>query len=393
MEHPPLTQTRSAQSFVGQRMFGDYVIQKVLGQGGMGSVYLARHTSIDQSVAIKVLHPSSAEDIELVKRFNREAKAIARLSHPNIIRVFLFGHTEDDLVYLVIEYVEGLSLRQLLEREKSIPELRAIYIVKQVLAALCEAHHLGIIHRDLKPDNILLTEYRGNTDFVKVVDFGIAKVQEPEGVAQEKLTQAGVVYGTPEYLSPEQAQAKEVDGRADLYSVGVILWEMVTGVVPFDGPTAMSILIQHVYDPPPDPARFNPSLSEGMIAVLSRAMEKEPDKRYQTADEFLAALVDLERRLRQEQLEKGELLYDSSTKTEVWLPSLVGRTSNRYLQIEQGNNRKTIIESGGGSAPPLRKTRRTGKAIVRQAIVSAIVVGLLLLVAIVIALAYLITQG
>jgi serine/threonine protein kinase len=185
----------STDNLIGQTIFGEYTITKKLGEGGMGSVYLAEQQSIDQQIAIKVLHGRSAKNDELVKRFNREAKAICMLSHPNIIRVFIFGRTDEGLIYLAMEFVKGQSLRQAIQRGP-MTEMRAIVILKQTLSALVESHHLGIIHRDMKPDNILLTTYRGQEDFVKVLDFGIAKVKDPDGTPEQKLTQAGVVYGT-----------------------------------------------------------------------------------------------------------------------------------------------------------------------------------------------------
>ena len=213
-----MTEAPAEESLIGKRLFGEYTVKQKLGEGGMGAVYLAQQDNIDQKIAVKVLHGRALKKTELLKRFVREAKAVSRLTHPNIIRVFIFGRTDEGLIYLAMEYVEGRSLRDALDLGP-MEELRAIKIMKQVLSALGEAHELGIIHRDLKPDNIILTEYRGMRDFAKVLDFGIAKVSEPDGAPQQKLTQAGVVYGTPEYLSPEQAQAIELDHRSDLYSM------------------------------------------------------------------------------------------------------------------------------------------------------------------------------
>lgn len=278
-------------NLVGERLFGDYLLKKKLGEGGMGAVYLAENMAIDQKIAVKVLHPSAARDDETLQRFNREANAIARLSHPNTIRVFIFGKTEEPLIYLAMEYVDGTTLRDALFNDGPFDALRAIAIMRQTLHALSEAHELGVVHRDMKPDNIMLTEFRGVRDFVKVLDFGIAKVTEPRGGQQKKLTQAGVVYGTPEYLSPEQARGRDIDFRADLYALGIILYEMVTGVVPFTGDTALAVLSGHVYQEPPDPTTVSDAdVSDAMRDIILRAIAKDPDERYQSAMEFLEAL-------------------------------------------------------------------------------------------------------
>ncbi|MCB9508210.1 MAG: serine/threonine protein kinase [Myxococcales bacterium] len=283
---------------IGTKIFGDYEITKKLGEGGMGAVYMAENRSIEQRIAIKVLHAHAAQNDELVKRFNREAKVICKLTHPNIIRVFIFGHTPDQLIFLAMEFVEGRSLRDVIEREGHIEPLRAISIMRQCLHALTEAHELGIVHRDLKPDNIMLTNFRDVREFVKILDFGIAKVTESDGAKNQKLTQAGVVYGTPEYLSPEQAQAKELDGRSDVYSMGIILYEMLTGVVPFHSSTAVAILAAHVYDAHQPPTRVaRHAIPPKFDAIIAKALDKNPAVRYPTAMAFLSDLEDLEQEL------------------------------------------------------------------------------------------------
>lgn len=285
---------------VGTSIFGNYTILKKLGEGGMGSVYLAKNKDIDHQIAIKVLHSQEAND-EMIKRFNREAKATARLTNANIIRVLVFG-VESGVMYMAMELVDGSPLRDVIwnawqNKRGHFDELRSINIMRQCLHALAEAHELGIVHRDLKPDNIMLTKFRGADDFVKILDFGIAKVKEPDGQPSQKLTMAGVVYGTPEYLSPEQAQAKDLDGRSDLYSMGVMLYEMMTGDLPFSAPTAVGILAAHVYNPPPSPLDKNRTMHPDMNRIILKALEKDPANRYQTAMEFLADLENLEQKL------------------------------------------------------------------------------------------------
>lgn len=292
----PLTDgTGVHRELIGERLFGDYILKKKLGEGGMGAVYLAENVAIDQRIAIKVLHPEAANSDEIVQRFNREAHAIARLSHPNTIRVFIFGKTDEPLIYLAMEYVDGKSLRDVIHENERLSELRAINIMRQTLHALAEAHELGVVHRDLKPDNIMLTRFRDTDDFVKVLDFGIAKVQEKDGQEQKKLTQAGIVYGTPEYLSPEQAKGKDIDHRSDLYAMGIILYEMITGIVPFSGSTSLAILAGHVYQAPPDPAEVaRVPVSSAMRRVILKAIAKSANDRYQNAMDFLTDLEKIE---------------------------------------------------------------------------------------------------
>jgi serine/threonine-protein kinase len=285
-------------SLVGRTFFGEYTITKKLGEGGMGAVYLARQNAIDQNVALKVLHARAAESNEIVQRFHREAKVISMLSHPNIVRVFIFGRTEDDLLYLVMEFVRGRELRDRLDEVGALDELLAIKIMKQACSALAEAHDLGIIHRDLKPDNILLTEFRGENNFVKILDFGIAKLNEPEGKPAQKLTQAGIVYGTPEYLSPEQAQALDLDQRTDIYSLGCILYELITGQVPFTDKNPVQILTKHVFEEPPKPSAVAPGkVAATMESIIMKAIAKNPDDRYDGAMSMFEALVGREREI------------------------------------------------------------------------------------------------
>ncbi len=277
---------------VGQSLFGEYTITKKLGEGGMGAVYLAQQDSIDQRIAVKVLHEDAAESDELIQRFHREARVVSMLTHPNIIRVFIFGRTQGGLLYLAMEYVEGQELRSILDGGL-LDEMRIIKIMKQLCSGLSEAHDLGIIHRDLKPDNVLLTEFRGEEDFAKILDFGIAKLKQPDTPeAQKNLTQAGIVYGTPEYLSPEQAQALELDHRTDIYSLGCILYEFMTGRVPFQASTPVKLLTAHVFNEVTPPSQISPDrVTPTMEKIILRAMEKEPADRFTDALEMFEALV------------------------------------------------------------------------------------------------------
>ncbi|TXD39015.1 protein kinase [Lujinxingia vulgaris] len=303
---PPL----DPNNLVGQSLFGEYTITRKLGEGGMGAVYLAQQNSIDQKIAVKVLHEHSAESEELIQRFHREARVVSMLTHPNIIRVFIFGRTDGGLLYLAMEYVEGQSLR---DRMGSQPmeEIQAIKLMKQLCSGLSEAHDLGIIHRDLKPDNVLLTNFRGESNFVKILDFGIAKINEVEGgPEQQKLTQAGIVYGTPEYLSPEQAQALELDHRTDLYSLGVMLFELLTGKVPFTGTTPVQILTAHVFNEVPKPSSVAPGpIAPTMERIILKALSKDPADRFEDAMAMFEALVAREQEIIRERGLSGRAAY------------------------------------------------------------------------------------
>jgi serine/threonine-protein kinase len=284
---------RTAPALIGAQLIEGYEIVELLGEGAMGAVYLARQAKIEQTIAIKVLHEETAEDHESLHRFYREARVVSKLAHPNIIRVFFFSETDEGMPFLATEYIDGVSLRERLDGGL-LDELVVLKIMKQAASAIYAAHEFGIIHRDLKPDNILLTEYRGEEHFVKILDFGLAKFQDPLQ-ASKQLTQTGIVYGTPQYMSPEQAQGMELDGRADIYSLGGILYELLTGQQPYRAQTAVKLLQMHVFDPVPVPSelaghRCGPALDR----IVTRAMAKEPDDRFADAMELYQALSERE---------------------------------------------------------------------------------------------------
>jgi serine/threonine-protein kinase len=281
--------------FIGREILGgQFKVLEKIGTGGMGSVYKASQPAMNRMVAIKILHPKLAGRKDLTSRFRREARAMSQLTHPNTAKVFMYGEAEEDgSLYIVMEYLEGKNLNQTVRKEGPMPAERAIPILIQVCGALQEAHDLGIVHRDLKPENIFLSKQGGIQDFPKVLDFGLAKVTErqmqPGSVI---LTQEGMVFGTPEFMSPEQAQGRVLDARSDIYSLAVILYEVLTGKLPFSARTPMEYIQKHVMEPiiPLNERVPERKFSKGLEDVLARALKKKPDERYQSAAEFGEAL-------------------------------------------------------------------------------------------------------
>ncbi len=227
--------------YLGRKLDDKYMIEELLGVGGMGRVYRAVQLSLEKKICVKVLRTGATEDETLARRFHREARAASRLNHPNSISVIDFGQTAaDGSLYMAMEFIPGRDLGKIIREDFPLGEQRVVHIMDQVLSALADAHAADIVHRDLKPENIMVTDLRGTKDFVKVLDFGIAKIQETS--QDPGLTQAGMVCGTPEYMSPEQARGEPLDARSDLYAAGVILYQMITGRLPFQAPTAMGIV-------------------------------------------------------------------------------------------------------------------------------------------------------
>jgi len=277
-------------------VLGDrYLIISQIGVGGMGAVYRAQHTTLKRELAIKVLLPEFGGKDEFVRRFEREAESASRLSHPHIIAVTDFGRTPEGLLFLAMEYLDGRSLTSII-REGPLGVARAVGIARQILAGLNRAHGAGVVHRDLKPDNIMLIDREGNRDFVKILDFGIAKVTDPTP-GREALTQAGMVFGTPEYLSPEQALGDTIDARADLYALGVIMFEMLAGQRPFESDDKVRIISMHLSHVVPRLAAVNPALDvpRAIEEVVAQALEKPRENRFASAAAMLVALDEAER--------------------------------------------------------------------------------------------------
>ena len=272
---------------LGETIDGRYKIDRVLGEGGMGTVYEVRHTTLVRSFAMKVLRKDLAEEEELAARFIQEAKATAAVRHPHVVSISDFGRLEDGRPYFVMELLEGHTLSQLIKAGGPIPVARGARIVTKVSRGLSAAHASGVVHRDLKPENIVLLDApEGSEEDVRIVDFGAAML-----AGATRLTKAGIVFGTPHYMSPEQAAGNPVDHRADIYSLGVIMYEMFTGKVPFEGDTYMGVLTQHLYVRPVPPSKVMPAASLGALeAVILKALEKRAEERHQSMDELEEAV-------------------------------------------------------------------------------------------------------
>ncbi|MBZ0120880.1 MAG: serine/threonine protein kinase, partial [Sandaracinaceae bacterium] len=282
-----------ADPMIGQVLDGRYLIEDKLGEGGMGLVYKAKHVILGKRLAIKVLKASVSRDEQVIARFRREAQSASAIGSPHIIDISDFGTMPDGSTYFVMEFLDGLSLTQAMERERPMRPERIVKWAKQVADALGAAHERGIVHRDLKPDNVYLVPQGNEKDFVKILDFGIAKVGS---VADKKLTQAGQVFGTPHYMSPEQCAGREVDHRTDIYALGVMLYEAACGQVPFDSDSLMGILTKHVYEQPIPPRELPPPIAvpPGLEAVILRCLTKTAEQRYQSMRELHSDLVRIE---------------------------------------------------------------------------------------------------
>jgi serine/threonine-protein kinase len=280
------------QEVVTARQLGQYQLKQRLGAGGMGEVYLAEHKLLRRPCALKLIRADRAADAAALMRFEREVQTTATLTHPNTVQVFDYGRADDGTFYYAMEYLPGLSLQDLAARHGPLPPARAVYLLRQICGALCEAHSVGLIHRDIKPNNILVCERGGSHDVAKLVDFGLVHTSQLGG-NDGKLTQEGLVLGTPAYMSTEQASGvANVDARSDIYSLGAVAYFLLTGSTPFKGTSAVQILAAHLYEPVKSLRSTCSDVPADLEAVVLRCMEKEPIKRYADAESLDRALAE-----------------------------------------------------------------------------------------------------
>ena len=275
---------------IGAVLADKFEILELLGEGAMGRIYRARHLTLDRTVAIKVLHKHLGGEDRVAKRFHREAKAASRLAHPNSVHIIDFGRTADGILYIAMELLEGEDLQTILDHDHPLSPERIALILVPALRAVEEAHRAGVIHRDFKPDNIIVWEDRAGREHVKVCDFGIAKILDPQ--EGNSITVDGFVCGTPQYMAPEQARGDEIDHRVDVYAAGVVLYQMLVGKVPFGGDTTLGIITKHLTDTPIPPHVRAPELGipRSFEEIVEKAMSKDPAQRYQSAGEMADAL-------------------------------------------------------------------------------------------------------
>jgi serine/threonine-protein kinase len=296
----------AADPLVGQLVAGRYRVLRQLGEGGMGNVYRAVQETIEKKVALKVLKTEYSQSADMVVRFHREAVSACRIKHPNVVDVFDLGQLDDGRFYIAMDLLEGRDLAQVLAASGALPAQRAVHIALQICRALNAAHQSGIVHRDLKPENVFLHRTSDGDEIVKIVDFGIAHlvVQEPERArsvptlerapdGSRKLTSVGMIFGTPEYMAPEQATGGQIDHRADIYATGIILYKMLTGHAPFSGKSFLDVLAKQVGEIPPRMSKVNPDLDipRELEDVIMRALAKKPEDRFATMARFARALA------------------------------------------------------------------------------------------------------
>jgi len=355
---------RTVDPLVGQTLGGTYLIQEKIGSGGMGDVYKAIHKKLESPVALKIVKRELLAHSAMVNRFQREARAASKLHHPNVVAVTDFGQSEDGMLFMVMEYVTGKSLARVIADDAPLPERRVVHIGAQILSALAVAHANDILHRDLKPENVMLESRRDAPDSVKVLDFGIVKLLAA-GASASTLTQAGLVCGTPGYMSPEQLRGDDVDARSDLFSVGVVLYEMLTHKLPFDVQTPMEMLHRHLSEPIAPPSRrrgqpVSPTLEKLVMQALSAARDERPESAEAMREQLLGAVVSSEVGGRDTEQVPTEILPRRDSRPPMGAPRRT--TSPRTTPRSEGapasapRTSPPVLETGNQAG---RKTPRT----------------------------------
>jgi serine/threonine-protein kinase len=349
---------------INTMLAGRYTIVRKLGEGGMGAVYLAIHNVLEKQVALKVLHGEFARKPDLVERFMQEAKSASRIRHENVIDISDFGATPEGMVFFAMELLKGHDLHDEIARARVagnlLPWSRTKKIFLQICSALSAAHAKGIVHRDLKPENVYLVEFLGDPDFVKLLDFGIAKLTEASEDGGRKLTKTGMLFGTPEYMSPEQARGEQVDHRVDVYAMGCILFQLVTNRVPFEADNFMGVLSMHLTEPPPSiaPEVFDQIGAPRALAhVIDRALDKDRNARWQTIDDLANAVRDV----------CGDPIPSGTTQIRAANVASPSQTTTRRAQTPTSQPVQTVTPEGTGRV----KTQWTGNLNVPEVAVDA----------------------
>jgi serine/threonine protein kinase len=347
----PLRPKGSGDPMIGRVIADRYLILARLGEGGMGRVYVAEHVKMNRQCAIKVMNPNLLNDSESTTRFAREASNAARILHPNVAAVFDYGES-DRTVYLVMEYVDGESLSTVLAREGALDPRRAIDISRQIADGLTAAHELGIVHRDLKPDNVIIATKRDGREIAKVVDFGIAKALSD--LPQDSLTRSGLVIGTPEYMSPEQLLGDPVDARADIYALGCMLYQMLTGGQPFDATTREQMIRRRLHEPPPHLQTAMPEIPRRLDTLIAHMLARSPNERLASAAEVSASL-DPALALAGWTPPSGNVRVSSSARNPRAAPTVIGSTFDLGMQptvameLAKASPKRVVFGSLAGS--------------------------------------------